>query len=94
MSTMFLIHFRRRFFGAAWMLAEGSQTNVGGRLPEELGHLSWRLLGESFVPILGRQDDHHAAPRAGHLVGQIIAGDFLLDLFARHAPRARPPSLC
>ena len=50
------------------------------RLPQELSHLPRRLFGELLVPIFRRQDNHHAAPRTGNFVGQVVARNFLLDL--------------
>src|SRR5690606_14658939 len=81
MTSVLLIHLRWRFLlRAAGMFAKRTEADERSRLAEETGHFRGRLPRESPVPELGGQDDHHPPPSASHFVGQIIAGDFLLDL--------------
>jgi hypothetical protein len=61
------------------MFAKGGELNVAGGLAEELRQLLRRLASESFSPVGGGQDDHHAPPLPGHFIGQIEAGDFPLN---------------
>ena len=58
---------------------------------EERCHLLRGQCAEALLPEVGRQDDHHAAPRAGHFVGQIVARDFFLNFSRRHGRLAARP---
>src|SRR4029077_13926246 len=79
-ATLFTFGFRWFLFRPAWMFAECGESHLPRTHQEELGHLARRLSSEPFCPEVAGQHDRQATRDAGYFVGQIIAGNFVLDL--------------